>query len=239
MPPLFSVSYTSQGSPAGIATTLRDPPQRSASARCVDLPVHRPAQGALRGLADLPGPVRLRHQDRPGHRATPHYGALPTGAFEGSSPLARGLPPSTCPYDGPAGSSPLTRGLRVSRQRARTSRPDHPRSRGVYVPNRPAAGAVVGSSPLARGLPYDQLRRLTAVRIIPARAGFTIVVVVGEFVAKDHPRSRGVYDGSRRVATFAHGSSPLARGLRASGNPAWRVTGIIPARAGFTTPARA
>ena len=219
MPPLFSVSYTSQGSPAGIATTLRDPPQRSASARCVDLPVHRPAQGALRGLADLPGPVRLRHQDRPGHRATPHYGALPTGAFEGSSPLARGL--------------------RVSRQRARTSRPDHPRSRGVYVPNRPAAGAVVGSSPLARGLPYDQLRRLTAVRIIPARAGFTIVVVVGEFVAKDHPRSRGVYDGSRRVATFAHGSSPLARGLRASGNPAWRVTGIIPARAGFTTPARA
>ena len=31
------------------------------------------------GLADLPGPVRLRHQDRPGHRATPHYGALPWG----------------------------------------------------------------------------------------------------------------------------------------------------------------
>ena len=71
----------------------------------------------------------------------------------------------------------------------------------------------------------------------------------------DHPRSRGVYVGRRRMGAHHLGSSPLARGLRRNGSSlatgargssplargllehgfellrAWR---IIPARAGFT-----
>ena len=72
-----------------------------------------------------------------------------------------------------------------------------------------------GSSPLARGL-LTELRRLSEeVRIIPARAGFTIIASTVDLELPDHPRSRGVYSALR---------SDFVRNK-------W----IIPARAGFTT----
>ena len=53
-------------------------------------------------------------------------------------------------------------------------------------------------------------------------------------IATDHPRSRGVYDGSAILTACISGSSPLARGLPADqpGRPVHHR--IIPARAGFT-----
>ena len=62
----------------------------------------------------------------------------------------------------------------TSGTRSRRSRTwDHPRSRGVYDRDFKAAGDVLGSSPLARGL-HGLLEPLgPADRIIPARAGFT------------------------------------------------------------------
>ena len=72
------------------------------------------------------------------------------------------------------------------------------------------------------------------VRIIPARAGFTLYYVRARVCAWDHPRSRGVYDCRDSGGKDRAGSSPLARGLldeNACGGEAW---GIIPARAGFT-----
>ena len=55
----------------------------------------------------------------------------------------------------------------------------------------------------------------------------------------DHPRSRGVYDNSPRNPCGHEGSSPLARGLPflEGLNAVYRR--IIPARAGFTSSARA
>ena len=93
-----------------------------------------------------------------------------------------------------------------------------------------------GSSPLARGLPGGRLRRRDRKGIIPARAGFTGVLVGIPPRLGDHPRSRGVY-WARRGRPYARpGSSPLARGLRTrpTTGGAWRR--IIPARAGFTSP---
>ena len=74
--------------------------------------------------------------------------------------------------------------------------------------------AARGSSPLARGLPRSRRWSSTAVRIIPARAGFTF------------PGRSG-----RRAG---HGSSPLARGLRTLAHAHEQIVRIIPARAGFT-----
>ena len=111
---------------------------------------------------------------------------------------------------------------------------DHPRSRGVYLPDDVSLKGLMGSSPLARGLLEDWLRDYYGRRIIPARAGFThhrrgspptrgIIPARAGFTNrlfnsqqphKDHPRSRGVY----YVYTFES-----TTGL-------W----IIPARAGFT-----
>ena len=72
-------------------------------------------------------------------------------------------------------------------------------------------------------------------RIIPARAGFTRRRPRPPPLPADHPRSRGVYwrGGGRRSG--GRGSSPLARGLRASRRPSRRLGRIIPARAGFTS----
>ena len=133
------------------------------------------------------------------------------------------------------GSSPLARGLReriqLSRPRGRiiparagfTAPPptinitnqDHPRSRGVYVVGRRGKGNDHGSSPLARGLPRSPAPPGPSRRIIPARAGFTLLGTGSSCPGSDHPRSRGVYLAVEKYLRPSSGSSPLARGLLA------------------------
>ena len=155
-----------------------------------------------------------------------------------------------------AGSSPLARGLRQARRihhqqgriipaRAGFTRPgwrrllrpaDHPRSRGVYWDLWSWRHLKTGSSPLARGLRGSRPRILILVRIIPARAGFTLGPRTGSGTRSDHPRSRGVYGVSGCVRPRVDGSSPLARGLPWEAYDDSAGRGIIPARAGFTRP---
>ena len=111
---------------------------------------------------------------------------------------------------------------------------DCPRSRGVYALARGTVDGVVGSSPLARGLPGLFSRQGHLPRIIPARAGFTKAAGIELVEAGDHPRSRGVYDDHGRGRDDVAGSSPLARGLPVAASLEARTHGIIPARAGFT-----
>ena len=132
------------------------------------------------------------------------------------------------------GSSPLARGLLGvpgaldSVFRIIPARAGFTRSRAT------AMATARGSSPLARGLPAGEYRLRRARRIIPARAGFTLAVLILPGLARDHPRSRGVYP-ERSVRDLAGvGSSPLARGLLVGGVVHDRVDRIIPARAGFT-----
>ena len=173
----------------------------------------------------------------------------------GDHPRSRGVYhgfPHICPDK--QGSSPLARGLhnklynselveRIIPARAGFTRlndefveknRDHPRSRGVYLMRWSIGDILMGSSPLARGLP-DSLHVLgREPRIIPARAGFTWCTAQSFWLTWDHPRSRGVYASSGRRVPVSQGSSPLARGLLRRRR---RVTGhvrIIPARAGFT-----
>ena len=92
----------------------------------------------------------------------------------------------------------------------------------------------MGSSPLARGLLQEIIRRQAHGRIIPARAGFTPRADAVRPPTSDHPRSRGVYRGSVVGAVLEHGSSPLARGLHRATLNSKIIDRIIPARAGFT-----
>ena len=71
----------------------------------------------------------------------------------GSSPLARGLPARVQEGCGRVGIIPARAGFTAASTWPGRSRTDHPRSRGVYRFDTRPAGAVVGSSPLARGLP--------------------------------------------------------------------------------------
>ena len=81
--------------------------------------------------------------------------------------------------------------------------------------------------------------RHLVVRIIPARAGFTLGGVVASTTSADHPRSRRVYSTVKSGRMTIEGSSPLARGLPRACEPSDPRRRIIPARAGFTTGLRA
>mgnify|MGYP001641374638 CR=1 FL=1 len=152
--------------------------------------------------------------DHPRSRGVYLHARVCTVYDGGSSPLARGL-------HGPAEGEGLAH--RIIPARAGFTPPaasgwwaprDHPRSRGVYRPGRSPCPRMIGSSPLARGLPTMARWR--------------------EAVMVDHPRSRGVYERIQPWPDKKPGSSPLARGLPRPCKISSARPGIIPARAGFT-----
>ena len=173
-------------------------------------------------------------QDHPRSRGVYREGLQEGVSRDGSSPLARGLLGGQAPPPRLQGIIPARAGFTVGGGVERDDGADHPRSRGVYADDNSAWGNEAGSSPLARGL--RMTRRLDPMDrgIIPARAGFTILRRSYRHLARDHPRSRGVYlryDGKDRRHD---GSSPLARGLRGGDAVVRAGRRIIPARAGFT-----
>ena len=158
---------------------------------------------------------RIGTQDHPRSRGVYCYRAAYFVLNPGSSPLARGLQVCISVRGSDNGIIPARAGFTRRLARAPRRRPDHPRSRGVYV--RAVLGPVErrGSSPLARGLRSRDSFSVFLPGIIPARAGFT-------------PR--------RRTGFTTHaGSSPLARGLLRQRPTQTIRTRIIPARAGFTS----
>ena len=177
----------------------------------------RPGAGIIPARAGFTGSQSCPHMRRRDHPRSRGVYALRAAAFGYRT-----------------GSSPLARGLRRARGRRPGGRRDHPRSRGVYSRPRPHSRGCAGSSPLARGL--RRLPEETAAfrRIIPARAGFTPMSSLRPSRPSDHPRSRGVYLQVDPYGDAAHGSSPLARGLRADDRLISEMSRIIPARAGFT-----
>ena len=156
-------------------------------------------------------------------------------AFVGSSPLARGLHSVFCVSFEFVRIIPARAGFTYGPGRPYEGRGDHPRSRGVYVGSAAALARAAGSSPLARGLRRLLLQVTVQPGIIPARAGFTRSGTCTRLQDTDHPRSRGVYAATPRMAARIVGSSPLARGLPLFRAPECGAPGIIPARAGFTS----
>ena len=136
------------------------------------------------------------------------------------------------------GSSPHARGLLTDGEGGTVVGriiPACPRMRGVYIRNPIASFTYMGSSPLARGLLNRTLDIGQVMGIIPARAGFTDQRRRATVGRGDHPRSRGVYRAPAPGLGRLTGSSPLARGLPVAVFSSGLSTGIIPARAGFTT----
>ena len=154
--------------------------------------------------------------------------------WQGSSPLARGLPWAVPILVLMARIIPARAGSTNALSLRRRFLRDHPRSRGVYMYYHKNNSWNEGSSPLARGLPRHHRRSRCCRRIIPARAGSTTITGVPVNVVRDHPRSRGVYMQMYEEAANAEGSSPLARGLLGGLSYGGWLVRIIPARAGST-----
>ena len=154
---------------------------------------------------------------------------------EGSSPLARGLLRCSAWHFCARRIIPARAGFTATVRSPSRSKPDHPRSRGVYLVAAQVDELLAGSSPLARGLPDTPTNPRDNARIIPARAGFTRAVVLPHCPFPDHPRSRGVYQLIGCPQMAQGGSSPLARGLLPDCVGVGLDVRIIPARAGFTS----
>ena len=189
---------------------------------------------ARAGFTASTSTTALASGDHPRSRGV--YVALPANdrIRDGSSPLARGLRWASTTRRRPAWIIPARAGFTRRTHPWTTDRADHPRSRGVYIIVAASEGGAWGSSPLARGLHRRRVARDHGVRIIPARAGFTVERRGQHLHQRDHPRSRGVYGRPGRRARRVRGSSPLARGLHSLPIAYLPHPGIIPARAGFT-----
>ena len=128
---------------------------------------------ARAGFTSREPSARPESPDHPRSRGV-YFGKVDYITFnDGSSPLARGLRL----FEGDEGKAsriiPARAGFTGSLRFPVRETSDHPRSRGVYVKNRPERPVGQGSSPLARGLLLiTDLMNVTG-RIIPARAGFT------------------------------------------------------------------
>ena len=125
----------------------------------------------------------------------------------------------------------------TSRLRCSSDHPSvHPRSRGEHSKVTSAVAVRVGSSPLARGTPASFRGRSWCARLIPARAGNTIMSEVLPSLMSAHPRSRGEHHQPRPFSDSLCGSSPLARGTHRRAPLFDSPLGLIPARAGNTFP---
>ena len=202
--------------PCGSPTTTRQDHPRSRGVYPHLLVTHPRVQGSsplARGLLRRPvrvGGVRRIIPARAGFTRSPP--SRRGRAWD--HPRSRGVYPrcSSIEFMAP-GSSPLARGLPPSPRQCCPRPRDHPRSRGVYSRILFGAREGGGSSPLARGLHVGGDLQECADRIIPARAGFTRRRSRPPPPRWDHPRSRGVYDVMTASGWPVAGSSPLARGL--------------------------
>jgi len=152
----------------------------------------------------------------------------------GSSPLARGGRDSPSDLVAESGLIPARAGRTQPRSAAPRVARAHPRSRGADCQATFERGRHTGSSPLARGGRGRPVDGDPARGLIPARAGRTRSPRPLAASARAHPRSRGADTRSAVRLRRMTGSSPLARGGRAVGQPDLLLTGLIPARAGRT-----
>ena len=110
--------------------------------------------------------------------------------------------------------------------------------RGEHATYQSVAGPISGSSPLARGTPYNPATYNLSNRIIPACAGNTGHDATALAPKEDHPRLRGEHSPGHPKPLKPRGSSPLARGTQVFLLQDTRRMRIIPACAGNTGPDR-
>ena len=153
---------------------------------------------------------------------------------QGSSPQARGAPVRTVSALRVRGLIPAGAGSTAFPRSSTAFLAAHPRRRGEHWRTLHRSGRSWGSSPQARGAHALHDWPLPDDRLIPAGAGSTRLPVTSPCAAEAHPRRRGEHPPSRSTTWATVGSSPQARGARATGGGPQRGAGLIPAGAGST-----
>ena len=173
-------------------------------------------------------------RDHPRMRGEHAYTSKSSGWRRGSSPHARGALANKSRRLTDGGIIPACAGSTQSAGDSPARARDHPRMRGEHKISRGALAPCKGSSPHARGALQRVFQAELHHGIIPACAGSTSVYLRRYRRAGDHPRMRGEHIAHTSSAKNEKGSSPHARGARASLSNKCADTGIIPACAGST-----
>ena len=111
--------------------------------------------------------------------------------------------------------------------------PDHPRACGANIAFAHVQFHERGSSPRVRGKLLVVGGIVGGVRIIPARAGQTVVSSADQGQYSDHPRACGANHAIARSCGVGNGSSPRVRGKQVVAVLEHAGQRIIPARAGL------
>ena len=177
---------------------------------------------------------------------------LKAQSLAGSPPLARGTAGHAAAVQRLVGITPACAGNSPFACALFGAFKDHPRLRGEQRPTRRIDGFMAGSPPLARGTAFttDEIIMLSGITpacagnskciaykkvslgITPACAGNSLFVLIGAYLARDHPRLRGEQYISPSQSTISLGSPPLARGTELVSTLAPLSYRITPACAG-------
>ena len=137
--------------------------------------------------------ARIPYLDHP--RLRGEYGDMSCNpqVVMGSPPLARGILNCHLQIFLINGITPACAGNTWQGDKVQPTTKDHPRLRGEYIKRGKIFSDGLGSPPLARGIPWCQIRRHFMTGITPACAGNTIKNLRGFSGQGDHPRLRGEY----------------------------------------------
>ena len=193
---------------------------------------------ARAGNTPQPRYAPLQARAHPRSRGEHDYAAFSGVPAGGSSPLARGTHAVNLETRICSGLIPARAGNTRRDDQKKKSIRAHPRSRGEHTCHGISLLCASGSSPLARGTRGALPAPHTDQGLIPARAGNTMPEMMMSGIIGAHPRSRGEHPGVDEAVFEHEGSSPLARGTRVEPAGDGDDAGLIPARAGNTTPLR-
>ena len=115
---------------------------------------------ALAGNTSMAMVGDIRKPDHPRSRGEYRRQVVGETAPQGSSPLSRGIPTPAVARPTRAGIIPALAGNTRSPELTGLVTRDHPRSRGEYHGEPEKKGKSMGSSPLSRGIPKDDLPSL-------------------------------------------------------------------------------
>ena len=174
---------------------------------------------ACAGSTPAPSDRRSRPPAHPRMRGEHADRAEAADGEGGSSPHARGAHTALAVHGRGLRLIPACAGsTRTGRHMSRASTA-HPRMRGEHPQPGDVEPEAPGSSPHARGAPHDGGAGPFSRRLIPACAGSTNGGPLSTFPSAAHPRMRGEHSAKRRNSPPWLGSSPHARGARASSWP--------------------
>ena len=189
---------------------------------------------ARAGQTNIESTLRYRRTDHPRACGANDHPTCGKVSENGSSPRVRGKLVRVLGRVALGRIIPARAGQTVALLSAANAPPDHPRACGANHSDPRSPRVHSGSSPRVQGKHVSCFTMRDCLRIIPARAGQTYVVMNTTGVDPDHPRACGANVRGARYAVLRDGSSPRVRGKPGGDPPVGHQLRIIPARAGQT-----